>query len=75
VAAALAAEGLRRAGRHLTRQRLVTALEGVGRLETGLTPPIGFGPGRRVGAAGAHVVAVDLTARGLRPVGAFRRVD
>jgi hypothetical protein len=28
--------------------------------ETGLTPKLSYGPNRRIGAMGAHMVAVDL---------------
>jgi hypothetical protein len=36
---------------------------------TGVTPPLRYGPNRRVGAAGAHLTVLDLQARQLRPVG------
>ncbi|HEX7317705.1 MAG TPA: ABC transporter substrate-binding protein [Pyrinomonadaceae bacterium] len=58
-AAKLLAEGLKRGGRDITRERLVTALEGLYDYETGLAPRLTFGPNRRVGAAGAYVVGVD----------------
>jgi ABC-type branched-subunit amino acid transport system substrate-binding protein len=53
-------EGLTRAGRDLSREKLITTLEGLYEYETGTTPRITFGPNRRVGAAGAHVVRIDL---------------
>lgn len=62
-AAQTLAEGLKRAGRGLSRERLITALEGLYEFDTGLAPPLTFGPGRRVGANGAHVVAVDVEGR------------
>jgi ABC-type branched-subunit amino acid transport system substrate-binding protein len=74
VAASVMAEGLRRTGRNLSRERLVKSLEGLFAFETGLTPPVSFGPNRRVGAFGAHVVAVDLKARSFRTV-AWRALD
>lgn len=52
-------EGLKLAGADLSREKLVTALEGLYDFDTGLTPRIVFGPNRRVGAAGAYVVAVN----------------
>ncbi len=58
-AAKIFVEALRRAGRDLSRERLVTALEGFYDYETGVTPRITFGPNRRVGAAGANVLKVD----------------
>jgi hypothetical protein len=62
-------EGLRRVGRDLTRGRLIDSLEGLREFRTGLCPPVSFGPNRRVGAPGAHPVAVDLGARRLVPAG------
>ena len=62
-AAQALAEGLKRAGRDLSRERLIGALEGFYEFNTGLGPPLTFGPNRRVGADGAHVVAVDVERR------------
>lgn len=59
-AAKLLVEGLSQAGRSLTRENLVGSLEGLYRYETGLTPPLTYSANRRVGTAGAYVVAVDL---------------
>jgi ABC-type branched-subunit amino acid transport system substrate-binding protein/cytochrome c553 len=66
-AAAIAAEGLRQAGRDLSRERFARALESLHRFDAGPTPPVSYGPGRRVGAFGGYVVAVD-PGRGFRPV-------
>lgn len=57
VAAALIAEGLRRAGRHLTRGALVEHLESLQRFAPGVGPPLSYGPSRRIGALGAWIVA------------------
>jgi cytochrome oxidase Cu insertion factor (SCO1/SenC/PrrC family)/ABC-type branched-subunit amino acid transport system substrate-binding protein len=65
--ARLLLEGLARSGRDLSREKLVTALEGVYSFETGLMPPISYGPNRRIGALGAYVVGVDLRAGRLGP--------
>jgi ABC-type branched-subunit amino acid transport system substrate-binding protein len=59
-AAQALAEGLKRAGQNLSRERLIMALEGLYEFKTGLAPPLTFGPNRRVGAHGAHVIAVDV---------------
>ena len=59
-AAKILVEGLKRAGRELSRESLVEALEGLYEFKTGLTPPITYGPNRRVGADGAYVISVDL---------------
>ncbi|HWS87789.1 MAG TPA: ABC transporter substrate-binding protein, partial [Pyrinomonadaceae bacterium] len=58
-AAKIFVEGLQRAGRDLTREGLLTALEGLYEFETGVTPRLTFGPNRRVGAAGAYVLTID----------------
>ena len=59
-AAKLLIEGLKRAGKDLSRERLIQVLEGFYEYKTGLTPPITWGPNRRIGAMGAYVVRVDL---------------
>jgi ABC-type branched-subunit amino acid transport system substrate-binding protein/mono/diheme cytochrome c family protein len=74
-AADLLVEALKRAGRDLHRDRLVGALEGIRDFRTGLAPPLTFGPNRRVGAPGAHVVAVDLSAHRLVPTGRWLDAD
>jgi ABC-type branched-subunit amino acid transport system substrate-binding protein len=74
-AAMVMTEGLKRAGRDASRDKLVAALENLHGFHTGLTPLIGFGPGQRVGAAGAHIVAVDVHQRVFRPTGRYMRLD
>jgi ABC-type branched-subunit amino acid transport system substrate-binding protein len=64
----LMSEALRRAGRTLTRERLVEVLEELYRFDTGLTPPLTYGPNRRIGAAGAYVV--EMGASGTSAIGA-----
>ena len=59
-AAKVFVEGLTRAGKDLSREKLITSLEGLYEYETGITPRLTFGPNRRVGAAGAHVITIDL---------------
>lgn len=59
-AAKILVEGLKRAGRDLSRDKLIVALEGLNHFETGSTPPITYGPNRRIGALGAYVVMIDL---------------
>lgn len=60
IAAKVLVEGLRRSGKALSRASLVAALEHLNEFDTGLTPPLSFGPNRRVGALGAHVLSADL---------------
>ena len=57
----LLSEGMKQAGRDASREKLVSALENLHDFDTGLTPLITFGPGRRLGLSGAHVVTVDLS--------------
>ena len=52
-------EGLKRAGADLSREQLVTTLEGLYEYDTGLTPKLIFGPNRHVGAAGAYIITID----------------
>jgi hypothetical protein len=53
----------------LSREKLVTSLEGLYDFETGLTPRITFGPNRRVGAAGAYIITVDTKQKQFVPTG------
>jgi len=59
-AAKILAEALKRAGKDLSREKLIQALEGFYEYQTGLTPAITYGPNRRIGAIGAYVITVDL---------------
>jgi ABC-type branched-subunit amino acid transport system substrate-binding protein len=59
-AARILVEGLKRAGRELSREKLIGALESLDRFDTGLTPPVTYGANRRIGALGAYVISVDL---------------
>lgn len=61
-------EGLKRAGRDVSRERLIEALEGLYEFKTGLTPAVTYGPNRRVGAWGAYIVSLDLKAKTFVPV-------
>jgi ABC-type branched-subunit amino acid transport system substrate-binding protein len=64
-AAKIFTEALQRAGRDLSREKLIKALEGLYEYDTGVTPRITFGPNRRVGALGAYVVTIDPAKREL----------
>ena len=64
-AAKVFTEALKRAGRDLSREKLIKALEGLYEYDTGVTPSITFGPNRRVGAMGAYVVSIDPAKREL----------
>ncbi|ATB41702.1 hypothetical protein CYFUS_007172 [Cystobacter fuscus] len=71
-AAAVLTEALRRTGRQLSRARLLGHMESLYAFETGLMPPVSYGPDRHVGARGAYVVTVELTTRTFRPLGGWR---
>jgi ABC-type branched-subunit amino acid transport system substrate-binding protein len=68
----LLVEALRQVGRDTSREQLLDALEQLHDVDTGLTPLLGFGPGRRQGLAGAHVVAVSLPGPGFIEVAPYR---
>jgi len=58
-AAMILVHGLELTGKDLSRERLVTTLEGLYEFETGLIPRITFGPNRRIGVLGAYIVTID----------------
>ncbi|QCI12652.1 c-type cytochrome [Pseudomonas putida] len=68
----LLTEALKQIGRDASRERLVAALEALHDIDTGLTPVLGFGPGRREGLAGAHVVSVSLPGPSFTSVTPYR---
>ncbi len=63
------AEGLRRAGRELTREGFIRALEGIENFETGVGLPTTFAPNRREGNLSARVLEFqpDLSRRLIEP--------
>jgi ABC-type branched-subunit amino acid transport system substrate-binding protein len=58
-AARVIVEALRLSGRNASRETLLKTLEGFYQFQTGLSPPISFGPNRRIGALGAYIVSID----------------
>ncbi|HEV8187609.1 MAG TPA: ABC transporter substrate-binding protein [Pyrinomonadaceae bacterium] len=68
-AAKVFVEGLTRAGRDLNREKFINALDTLYDYETGVTPRVTFGPNRRVGAAGAHIVTFDPAKKEYTPLG------
>ena len=58
-AAKILVHGLELAGKDLSREQLITTLEGLYEYDTGLMPRITFGPNRRVGVLGAYIVTID----------------
>lgn len=68
-AAKILVEGLKRAGKDVSREKLVETLEGFNQYATGLTPAVTYGPNRRVGAMGAHIITIDLEKKEFLPAG------
>ncbi|HEX7809126.1 MAG TPA: ABC transporter substrate-binding protein, partial [Thermoanaerobaculia bacterium] len=62
-------EGLKRAGRDVTREKLTASLESLYQFATNLTPPVTYARGRHAGSTGAYIVAVDVDARTFVPIG------
>jgi ABC-type branched-subunit amino acid transport system substrate-binding protein len=60
VAAEVLVESLKRSGRALSREKLMTALESLAEFQPGLMPPISYNRSRRIGAFGGYVVMLDL---------------
>ena len=59
-------ESLKRSGRNLSREKLISTLERLYEFDTGLTPLITYGPNRHIGALGAYIVTVDPDKRGTK---------
>lgn len=70
-AAKILIEAIRRVGKDVTREGLLQALEGFHQYATELTPAITYGPNRRLGATGAHVITIDLKAKKLVSAGGW----
>ncbi|MBW2705466.1 MAG: ABC transporter substrate-binding protein [Deltaproteobacteria bacterium] len=69
VAAKILVEGLKRTGKDLSREKFIGSLEKLYEFQTGLTPLITYGPNRRIGTRGSHIVTVDLENKNFTPVG------
>ncbi len=66
-AARVLAEAIKRAGKDVSREKLIQVLESFYDYSTGLTPAISYGPNRRIGAKGAYVITIDLKAQKFVP--------
>jgi len=66
-AAKILVEALAHAGKNLTREKLILALEQMRDFRTGLLPGITFGANRRVGSFKAEIVCVDLASHSFQP--------
>jgi len=74
-AAKILVEALKRAGKDLSREKLIQALEGFYEYPTGLTPAITYGPNRRIGAMGAYVITVDLKRQQFLPASGWININ
>ena len=74
-AAKILVECLKRAGKDVSREKLIAALEGLYRFETGLTPAITYGPNRRIGATGAYIISIDLGKREFVPTSEWININ
>lgn len=61
------AEGLRRAGRDISRARLVSSLESLHDFPTGLTPAVHYGRGQRK-AGPVRIVSVNISGKRFQPI-------
>lgn len=66
-AAKILVEALARAGKNVTREKLIQMLEQMRDFRTGLLPGITFGANRRVGSFKAEIVCVDLASHSFQP--------
>jgi ABC-type branched-subunit amino acid transport system substrate-binding protein len=70
-AARILVEGLKRAGKDLSREKLIGTLEGLNQYATGVTPAVTYGPNRRIGAMGAYVITIDLEKKQFLPASSW----
>ena len=66
-AAKILVEALARAGKNVTREKLILALEQMRDFRTGLLPGITFSANRRLGSFKAEIVCVDLASHSFQP--------
>lgn len=74
-AGALMVEALMRTGRDVSRAGVIETLEAVRNFEGGMTPPLSFGPNRRVGSRGAEIVSYDARTGTLAVSGTWMDAD
>jgi len=68
-------EGIKRAGKRITRKKLVEAIEGLYSFDAGLNRPVSFTSQRRVGLRGAFVVRLNVENRRLIPTDTWIELD
>lgn len=62
-------EALMRSGRDLSRETLLARLRAMYRFDTGVIPPVTFGPNRSIGSTEVFIARVDLSRKKLDLVG------
>lgn len=67
-AAKIFVEAAKSSSRQLSRRDIIEALEQLRNFKTGVTPPVTFGPNRRIGASGSYIVRIDLGKKQYAPV-------
>jgi ABC-type branched-subunit amino acid transport system substrate-binding protein len=67
-AAKIFAEAVKTSSKQLNRAELINALEQLRGYKTGVTPPVTYGPNRRIGASGSYIVKIDLSKKQYAPV-------
>ncbi len=76
MSAKLFIEGVKAAGRDLTRENLVEALEGLRNVDMkGLMPPVTFGPKRRFSASAVKIVKMDTMNKTFKIVQKSTEID
>ncbi|MBT3205027.1 MAG: ABC transporter substrate-binding protein [Gammaproteobacteria bacterium] len=68
-------EGVKRSGKRISRDKLVTEIENLYGFDAGLNKPVSYGSRRRTGLLGAYVVKLDAEQRRLSPTGNWVRLD
>jgi ABC-type branched-subunit amino acid transport system substrate-binding protein len=61
-------EAAKLSSRQLDRATLISSLEQIQDLRTGVVPPLTFGPNRRVGSVGSYIVGIDLANKQYTPL-------
>ena len=75
-AAKILEDALTRAGRNVTREKLILGMEQLRDFKTGLLPGITFGANRRIGSTRAEIVCADLDTKSFQPeCGKSRKTD
>lgn len=64
--ARLVVEGLKRAGKRLSREKVITALESLQKFNSGLNRPLSYDASKRIGQHGAYLVTVNKSTKQLQ---------